>query len=153
VTHTRPEMTLIYLRSETKPFERRSALTPATAESLQNYGYDVRVERSSMRIFDDEEFEERGLKMVPEGSWKEAADDALILGVKEFPADATFPLRHTHIHFAHCYKGQEGWQKVLRRLVEGEGTLLDLEFLQDERGRRVAAFGYRAGLLVRHSVS
>lgn len=96
-----------------------------------------------MRIFDDEEFEERGLKMVPEGSWKEAADDALILGVKEFPADATFPLRHTHIHFAHCYKGQEGWQKVLRRLVEGEGTLLDLEFLQDERGRRVAAFGYR----------
>jgi len=55
------------------------------------------------------------------------------------------PLRHTHIQFAHCYKNQAGWAAVLTRFHHGGGTLYDLEFLQDEQGRRVAAFGYHAG--------
>lgn len=33
----------------------------------------------------------------------------------------------------------------MSRFPKGSGTLLDLEFLQDESGRRVAAFGYHAG--------
>lgn len=55
------------------------------------------------------------------------------------------PLKHTHVQFAHCYKNQRGWEDVLSRFPAGNGTLLDLEFLQDESGRRVAAFGYHAG--------
>lgn len=49
--------------------------------------------------------------------------------------------------FAHCYKQQGGWEEVLGRWKAGLPTamLYDLEFLQDERGRRVAAFGYHAG--------
>jgi len=47
--------------------------------------------------------------------------------------------------FAHCYKNQAGWQQVLSRWPRGGGTLLDLEFLTDASGRRVAAFGYHAG--------
>lgn len=49
--------------------------------------------------------------------------------------------------FAHCYKQQGGWVSVLQRWQTGQptGMLYDLEFLQDERGRRVAAFGYHAG--------
>ena len=54
-------------------------------------------------------------------------------------------LKHTHVQFAHCYKGQGGWQEVLSRFPQGGGTLLDLEFLTDDVGRRVAAFGYHAG--------
>ncbi len=34
---------------------------------------------------------------------------------------------------------------MLSRFPNGGGTLLDLEFLTDESGRRVAAFGYHAG--------
>jgi saccharopine dehydrogenase (NAD+, L-lysine-forming) len=34
---------------------------------------------------------------------------------------------------------------VLQRFAKGNGTLYDLEFLTDEKGRRVAAFGYHAG--------
>ena len=34
---------------------------------------------------------------------------------------------------------------MLSRFPQGGGTLLDLEFLTDETGRRVAAFGYHAG--------
>ena len=43
------------------------------------------------------------------------------------------------------YKQQGGWETVLGRFPRGKGTLLDLEFLEDESGRRVAAFGYHAG--------
>ena len=55
------------------------------------------------------------------------------------------PLKHTHIQFAHCYKQQGGWEKVLSRFPRGGGTLLDLEFLTNEKNTRVAAFGYHAG--------
>jgi saccharopine dehydrogenase (NAD+, L-lysine forming) len=58
----------------------------------------------------------------------------------------TVPLKHVHVQFAHCYKGQGGWETVLARFPRGGGTLLDLEFLQDPKtGRRVAAFGASAG--------
>lgn len=135
----------LHLRSETKPLEHRSALTPTTAKALLDAGYNVHIERSLLRIFDDAEFEKVGVKMVPTGSWPEAPQDHIIIGLKELPEDEDFPLKHTHVQFAHCFKGQGGWEKVLQRFPRGGGTLLDLEFLQDESGRRVAAFGYHAG--------
>lgn len=83
--------------------------------------------------------------MVAEGSWvKDAPKDAVILGLKELPED-DFPLEHVHVTFAHCYKKQGGWDQVLSRWPRGKGLLLDLEFLTDDVGRRVAAFGFSAG--------
>ena len=137
-------------------------MTPTTAKALLNAGYEVRVERSTQRIFDEAEFAAVGCPLLPEGSWTgitprvmagidqmadgaaEAPADHIILGLKELPED-TFPLQHTHVQFAHCYKNQGGWADVLSRFPAGKGTLYDLEFLQDESGRRVAAFGYHAG--------
>ncbi|KAL4810304.1 hypothetical protein BDV18DRAFT_150571 [Aspergillus unguis] len=135
----------IWLRAETKPAEARSALTPTTCKALIDAGYEVTVERSTQRIFDDDEFAKVGAPLVEEGSWvKDAPKDAYVLGLKELPED-DFPLEHVHISFAHCYKEQGGWEKVLARWPRGGGTLLDLEFLTDDVGRRVAAFGFSAG--------
>ncbi|KAH8809368.1 hypothetical protein F5884DRAFT_676028, partial [Xylogone sp. PMI_703] len=50
------------------------------------------------------------------------------------------------VQFAHAYKQREGWHKVLGRFARGNGVL-DLEFLTDANGRRVAAFGYYAGFV------
>lgn len=137
--------TTIHLRSECKALEHRSALTPTTTKALLDAGYKVNVERSPERIFDDSEFEAVGATLVPEGSWVDAPQDNIIVGLKELPEDK-FALKHTHVQFAHCYKGQGGWQDVLARFPQGGGTLLDLEFLTDDSGRRrVAAFGYHAG--------
>jgi len=136
--------TVLHLRSETKPLEHRSALTPHTAAELIKAGYVVNVERSPERIFDDAEFEAVGCTLVPEGSWPDAPEDHIIIGLKELE-EKDFPLKHVHVQFAHCYKQQAGWEKVLARFPRGGGTLLDLEFLVDERGRRVAAFGFHAG--------
>ncbi|KAK6949583.1 mitochondrial Homoaconitase [Daldinia eschscholtzii] len=137
--------TVLHLRSEDKPLEHRSALTPTTTKALIDAGYVVNVEKSPVRIFDDEEFSAVGATLVPTGSWREAPQDHIIVGLKELPEES-FPLKHVFVHFAHCYKQQRGWETVLARFPRGGGTLLDLEFLQDpETGRRVAAFGYQAG--------
>ncbi|MEM9413053.1 MAG: saccharopine dehydrogenase, partial [Planctomycetota bacterium] len=72
-----------------------------------------------------------------------APDDAIILGLKELEV-GTGRLRRTHIHFAHVYKNQSGWEQFLSRF-ERPGKLYDLEFLVDDRGRRIAAFGHWAG--------
>lgn len=104
----------------------------------------MNIERSTLRIFDDSEFSKIGATLVPEGSWPDSPTDHIIVGLKELPEE-TFPLKHTHVQFAHCYKGQGGWADVLARFPRGGGTLYDLEFLQDESGRRVAAFGFHAG--------
>jgi len=141
--------TVLHLRSEQKPLEHRSALTPETTKALLKAGYEVHVERSPKdpsrkRIYDDSEFESVGAKLVGDQTWTEAPRNHIIIGLKELEPE-NFPLIHTHIQFAHCYKGQGGWQEVLSRFPRGGGTLFDLEFLQLANGRRVAAFGYHAG--------
>ncbi|WQF87277.1 Putative alanine dehydrogenase/pyridine nucleotide transhydrogenase, NAD(H)-binding protein [Colletotrichum destructivum] len=136
--------TVLHLRSETKPLEHRSALTPSTTQALIKAGYTVNVERSPVRIFDDAEFEAVGATLVEEGSWETAPADHIIVGLKELE-EKEFPLKHVHVTFLHVYKGQGGFEKTLGRFPRGGGTLLDLEFLTNDSGRRVAAFGYHAG--------
>ncbi|KAI0757156.1 saccharopine dehydrogenase [Daedaleopsis nitida] len=134
----------LWLRCEKKEFERRTAITPTTATKLIDAGFEIFVERDSQRIFKDEEYEAVGCKLVENNSWPNAPKDIPIIGLKELP-ESDDPLPHTHIQFAHCYKQQGGWSKVLARFHKGNGTLYDLEFLTDDQGRRVAAFGYHAG--------
>ena len=137
--------THIWLRAETKPAEQRTALPPAHAKRLMNAGFELTIEASSQSAFRPEEYEAVGCKLVDEHQWRVSApEDAIILGLKELP-ESDEPLHHRHVHFAHVYKNQEGWQASLDRFVRGGGTLYDLEFLVDDAGKRVAAFGYWAG--------
>lgn len=82
--------------------------------------------------------------MADNNTWPTAPSNIPIIGLKELEESAD-PLPHTHIQFAHCFKRQAGWSSVLSRFHRGGGTLYDLEFLNDENGRRVAAFGFHAG--------
>jgi len=134
----------IWLRAETKPQEQRTALTPNNAKQLLDAGFAVTVESSLQSIFSDHQYKEIGCELVQQGSWVDAPKNAIILGLKELP-EATFPLIHQHIYFAHAYKEQQGWQPLLSRFDQGNGKLYDLEYLVDENNRRVAAFGYWAG--------
>ncbi|EGV62891.1 Saccharopine dehydrogenase [Yamadazyma tenuis] len=134
----------IHLRAETKPAEARTALTPSTARVLVDAGFEVYVEESDQSTFDSSEYKAVGAQIVAKASWKTAPKDRIILGLKDLPEE-TFPLVHQHIYFGHCYKDQAGWQNVLSRFPAGKGTLYDVEFLENEQGRRVAAFGFYAG--------
>jgi len=137
-------MVHLWVRGEQRPNEERVGLTPAGAAALVAQGLRVTVEDSPHRVIPTAGYAEAGCEIAPFASWPEAPRDAIIFGLKELPEDGT-PLPHVHIMFGHAFKGQPAGQVLLRRFRAGGGTLLDLEYLVDDAGRRVAAFGYWAG--------
>lgn len=137
-------MTHLWVRAEQRPNEDRVGLTPAGARALMDAGMRVTIEESSVRAIGMQGYLDAGVEIAAENSWPDAPSDAIIFGLKELPEDGT-PLPHRHIMFGHAYKGQPAGQELLKRFKAGDGTLFDLEYLVDETGRRVAAFGYWAG--------
>lgn len=137
-------MTHLWVRAEQRPNEERVGLTPAGAATLIAAGIRVTVERSSVRAIGIAGYEQAGCDIVAENLWPKAPADAIIFGLKELPEDG-IPLPHRHIMFGHAFKGQPAGRILLQRFQAGGGTLYDLEYLVDEAGRRVAAFGYWAG--------
>jgi saccharopine dehydrogenase (NAD+, L-lysine-forming) len=137
-------MTHLWVRAEQRPNEERVGLTPEGAASLIAAGIRVTVEESHARAIPIDGYKNAGCEIAPENSWPDAPLDAIVFGLKELPEDGT-PLPHRHIMFGHAYKGQHSGRALLQRFKAGGGTLYDLEYLVDENGRRVAAFGYWAG--------
>lgn len=136
----------LWMRAETRATERRAPVTPEDAAFLVTQGIAVTVEESAQRVFPTAEYAEAGCAIVPTGSWVDAPAEAFVLGLKELP-DKPDRLVHRHIYFGHAYKGQEGAGELLARFTAGGGILLDLEYLVDDDGRRLAAFGYWAGYI------
>lgn len=137
------ELTL-WLRAEHRADERRTPLVPADVDTLVAAGIEVVVERSPHRVFADDEYAAVGAELASTGSWPEAPDSVVVLGLKELPPEP-YQLRHRHVFFGHAYKNQPGARLLLDRFAAGGGQLLDLEYLTDDTGRRIAAFGYWAG--------
>lgn len=137
----------LWLRHEVRSTERRTPVVPSDARRLVDSGVTLTVEESPQRIFPIEEYEAVGCAVAPAGSWAARAPrDAVIVGLKELPAEPA-ALTHRHVFFGHAYKEQPGAPELLRRFAAGGGALLDLEYLVDDQGRRLAAFGYWAGYL------
>ena len=141
-----PEVTMthLWIRAESRPNEDRAGITPEGVADLLARGFAVTVEDSPRRVFPTGAYAQAGATVVPAGTWPTAPGDAIILGLKELPDDGT-PLGHRHVMFGHAFKGQPAGQVLLRRFRDGGGTLYDLEYLTDDDGQRLAAFGYWAG--------
>jgi len=137
-------MTHLWVRAEQRANEQRVGLTPEGAAALIAAGIRVTVEHSASRAIPIAGYRAAGCTLAPENAWPWAPREAIIFGLKELPDDGT-PLRHRHIMFGHAYKGQPAGRELLERFRAGGGTLYDLEYLVDDAGRRVAAFGYWAG--------
>lgn len=137
-------MTHLWVRAEQRPNEERTGLTPDGAAALIKAGITVSVEESHVRAIPIDGYRAAGCRIVAENLWPRAPADAIIFGLKELPEDGT-PLTHRHIMFGHAYKGQPAGRVLLQRFKAGGGTLYDLEYLVNDQGRRVAAFGYWAG--------
>ncbi|KUO14397.1 saccharopine dehydrogenase [Streptomyces dysideae] len=136
----------LWLRHEARSTERRTPIVPSDARRLVERGTTLTVEESPQRIFPIEEYAAAGCRVAPTGSWVSAPKGAVIVGLKELP-DEPAELTHRHIFFGHAYKQQPGATDLLRRFAAGGGALLDLEYLVDDQGRRLAAFGFWAGYL------
>ncbi|WP_028642205.1 saccharopine dehydrogenase [Nocardioides sp. URHA0020] len=134
----------VWIRSETRGTERRAPVVPVDVPLLLDAGFEVTVEESEQRIFPIEEYAAAGALVADQGAWATAPRDAYVLGIKELP-DAPEALDHRHIYFAHAFKGQDDARQTLERFRRGGGRLFDIEYLLDEKGRRVVAFGHWAG--------
>jgi len=136
----------LWLRDENNPRETRTILTPSVAAQLVAAGHTVVVEESASRIIPHSAFLERGCLPAKSGAWQKASSDTVVLGLKA-PDIGQGPFLHRHIHFAHVFKQQKGARETLHQYVEGNGTLFDLEYLVNESGERVVAFGHWAGYI------
>ncbi len=137
-------MTHLWVRAEQRENEERVGLTPEGCAALIAAGLRVTVEQSDVRALPIDGYRKAGAEIAAQNSWPDAPAEAIIFGLKELPDDGT-ALHHRHIMFGHAYKGQPAGRVLLQRFKAGGGTLYDLEYLLDEQGRRVAAFGYWAG--------
>ena len=134
----------LWLRAEHRENEKRVGLTPQGATQLIKKGIRVSVEASNTRIISTKDYKDAGCEIVSAGSWENAPEDVIIFGLKELPNN-DIPLKHSHIMFGHAFKGQVSGKKLLKKFKSGGGTLYDIEYLTEDTGKRVAAFGYWAG--------
>ncbi len=134
----------LWIRHESRSTERRAPVVPSDVRTLVDAGFAVTVEESPQRVFPIDEYAEAGAAVAPSGSWTQAPEEAFVLGIKELPEEPA-ELRHRHIYFAHAFKGQSDAPQTLDRFRKGGGRLFDIEYLTDDNGRRVVAFGYWAG--------
>lgn len=137
-------MAHIWVRAEQRAFEQRVGLTPQGARALLDAGHQITVEESPVRAIKIEAYAQVGCNVAPAHAWMGAPDNVIVFGLKELNEDGP-DLRHKHIMFGHAYKGQSEGPALLQRFNRGGGTLYDLEYLTEEDGRRIAAFGYWAG--------
>ncbi|MFV0303206.1 MAG: saccharopine dehydrogenase [Paracoccus sp. (in: a-proteobacteria)] len=137
-------MTHLWVRAESRANEDRVGITPEGVAALIAGGMTVTVEDSPRRIIPTGDYRKAGATIAPAGAWVHAPGEAIVFGLKELPEDGT-PLTHRHIMFGHAFKGQPAGKILLNRFRAGGGRLYDLEYLTDETGRRLAAFGYWAG--------
>ncbi len=136
--------THLWIRHEARSTERRAPVVPDDVRRLVGAGVRVTVEESPQRVFALADYEAAGASTAPGGSWVEAPDDVVVVGIKELPPEPA-ALRHHHVFFAHAFKGQGDAVETLDRFRRGGGRLSDVEYLTDTDGRRVVAFGYWAG--------
>jgi len=132
---------IIGIRHEDKyVMERRVALVPDHIQKLVQQGIKFEVQKSSKRIFSDEEFENAGAKVHTH-----LLESDVIFGVKEMPADF-FEMGKTYVFFSHVIKGQEYNMPMLKALINRKCQLIDYEKIANEEGKRLIFFGRFAGL-------
>ena len=144
---TNQDMIKIGLISEGKtPPDSRVALTPTQAKSIEDTGkYKIYVQPSATRCYTDEEYLSAGLSL---------SDDMpgcdFLLGIKEVPKNQLIPNKK-YFFFSHTYKKQVYNQALLQKIIDDNITLYDYELLTDNRGQRVIAFGFFAGMVGAHN--
>ncbi|MCP9235040.1 NAD(P)-dependent oxidoreductase [Lewinella sp. JB7] len=137
--------TIAVIREEKQPSDARVPLTPKQVAGLIRAGYDIVVQPSPHRCYTDEEYRKSGVPLR-----EDISDRQLLLGIKEVPIDRLIAGK-TYCNFAHVAKFQPYNQGLLRALLDKKITHIDYEYLTDDQGKRLIAFGYWAGMVGAHN--
>jgi hypothetical protein len=121
-------------------------LTPEQcAEAQVELPVRVVVEPSPVRCFKDEEFTKHGIHLQ-----EDLSDCDILLGVKEVPIEKLISEK-TYLFFSHTIKKQPYNRALLQAVLEKKIRLIDYEVLTNDKGERLIAFGFYAGIVGAHN--
>lgn len=129
---------------ETKfPVDNRVAFTPDQIKKLHlKYPYvEFKIQSSDIRAYSDEEYKAQGIEVVDNLN-----DCDFILGIKEADVSVLRPEKH-YMFFGHIAKMQPYNKPLFKALIENKITFSDYEYLVDDNGNRLVAFGWYAGVV------
>jgi alanine dehydrogenase len=128
------------------PADNRVALTPSQCRwILKNTGFEIYVQPSDKRCFEDSEYERSGAKLQ-----EDLSNCDLLLGIKEVPVDMLIAEK-AYMFFSHTKKMQPYNQMLMHAMIEKKITLIDYECLEHEDGQRIIGFGFFAGIVGAHN--
>ena len=125
------------------PIDERAPLSPEQCKEIKQIYPQIHltVQRSSVRRFKDEEYEECGVEV------SESVDDCdVLLGVKEVPIEKLIPNK-IYFFFSHTIKQQPHNRELLKALLAKNITMIDYECLTNSLGFRLIGFGKYAGIV------
>ncbi len=124
------------------PPDKRVPLTPKQCAFLkQKFSFEIVVQPSSIRCFNDQEYIDEGILLQDDLS-----DCDVILGVKEVPIKDLINNKK-FVFFSHTIKKQPYNQNLLKQIVQKNIQLIDYEVLKGQDGKRVLGFGKYAGIV------
>ncbi len=131
------------VKERKNPPDRRVVFSPeALVKFHQQFPQaEIVVESSDIRVFPDENYEQKGISVT-----NDLSDCDVLFGVKEIPVDALLPNKK-YFFFSHTIKKQPYNQKLLRAILDKNIELFDHETIVDETNRRLIGFGRYAGIV------
>jgi saccharopine dehydrogenase (NAD+, L-lysine forming) len=134
------------IREGKVPPDARVPLTPEQcAEAQVELPVRIVVQPSPIRCFQDREYREHGIYFQ-----EDLSDCDILLGVKEVPIEKLIPGK-TYLFFSHTIKKQPYNKALLQAILAKNIRLIDYEVLTNDKGERLIAFGFYAGIVGAHN--
>ena len=131
------------IKERKNPPDRRVVFSPFRLEAFKNEfpQAEIKVESSDVRIFTDEQYQEKGFEVVTD-----MTDCDVLIGVKEVPLDALIPNKK-YFFFSHTIKKQPYNRSLLLAILEKNIEIYDHETIVNEDNNRLIGFGRYAGIV------
>ncbi len=134
------------IREGKVPPDARVPMTPEQcAEAQVELPIRIVVQPSPIRSFKDKEYTKHGIRLQ-----EDLSDCDVLLGVKEVPIEQLMSDK-TYLFFSHTLKRQAYNRPLLLAILERNIRMIDYEALTDNRGARLIAFGFYAGIVGAHN--
>ncbi len=138
----------LVIRREYKLNEYRVPIIPIDCLKLLENNFIVYVESSVDRCFKDEFYKSCGCIIIDDYTKHNFnKDETLIIGLKELDYNNNKLLSYKHLYFSHTYKNQINNIEILSSFKKEKGIIYDLEYLVDDKNKRLVAFGFWAAFI------
>ncbi len=136
-------MKLAIIKERKNPPDRRVVFSPEACVSLlkQYPDLEIKIEPSSIRVFTDDQYKEKGLTVT-----NDISDCDVLLGVKEVPIKDLVSNK-SYFFFSHTFKKQPYNRDLMLAFLAKNIEMYDHEAITNTKEQRTVAFGRYAGIV------